>query len=239
MGPWDTQSSSYGLVDVPQNGSKSRVNNQEESHIVYVRFEEWLELIQTMVTLPPREVGRLRSLWNVRSPMAPDSILVESVGEVAQPVVYGNNLSVELCQELRGTLLLCTRLHDSLDDLTVLTVPSDPSPHTPENEVRTCEDLHSTPEAPCQTDTAHVPSVSSIQETLQVLESSVEDLDAVFELLDLQAQRDRAYLESRLDYLETIVDKVQSQLCDKPRKKSKKARASSKTSGRRPVRKGR
>lgn len=215
------------------------MNNQEESHIVYVRFEEWLELIQTISEIPPDEVERLRSLWNARSPRVPEGILVESVGEICPLVVYGDSLSVELGQDLRGILLLYTRLHDEHDGREVLTVPSVPSPHTQENEVRTCEDLHSTPEAPCQTDTALVPDVASIQQTLRELENRLEDLDAVLELVDIQAQRDRTYLEHRLDYLETTVARALYPSCDKPRKKSKKARASSMTSGRRPVRKGR
>lgn len=214
------------------------MNNQEESHIVYVRFEEWLNTLQSIAWLPHDAVEQLRFQWNARSPLVCEELLV--VGEVDdEDFVVEGSLAILAVQREDGTLSVYTRPHAGHDGREVLTVPSVPSPHTQENEVRTCEDLHSTPEAPCQTDTALVPDVASIQRILQELESKLEDLDAVFELLDLQAQRDRTYLEHRLDYLETTVARVLYPLCDKPRKKSKKARASSKTSSRRPVHKGR
>ena len=214
------------------------MNNQEESRIVYVRFEEWLESLQTIAYLPPTSVEQLRSQWNVHSPWVCGKF--EVAGEAGdEGFVLAGSLAIFVVRSPNGILSLYTRPHAGHDNEGVLTVPSVPSPHTQENEVRTCEDLHSTPAAQCQTDTAHAPDVASIQRTLQELESKLEDLDAVFELLDLQAQRDRTYLEHRLDYLETTVARVLYPSCDKPRKKSKKARASSKSSGRRPVRKGR
>jgi hypothetical protein len=88
-------------------------------------------------------------------------------------------------------------------------------------------------------DTARDHAVDAILPSLLEVGRKLEDLLAVCELQDIQMERDRAYFESRLDYLETTVARVLYPSCDKPRKKSKKARASSKTSGRRPVRKGR
>ena len=215
------------------------MNNQEESRIVYVRFEEWLGLLQSTAEIRPAGVELLRRRWNDCSPMVPWKSLVVAEVLTGSDVVHSDNLSAYVDQDFSGILVVYTVRRGGSGVQEVLTVPSVPSPHTQENEVRTCEDLHSTPEAPCQMDTARDHAVDAILPSLLEVGRKLEDLLAVCELQDIQMERDRAYFESRLDYLETTVARVLYPSCDKPRKKSKKARASSKTSGRRPVRKGR